>query len=137
MIHTGYLLVETSAGETDEQFCEAVESMILRAYGHRLDVRFSAGVRVLYDGRQFREFSCAAGSVTMKLMIEARYDGGFPRAVIYRAYDDSGGRAFEIRDCKEIEIDPDELHWTSPSKMPDYPGYFRRTRRKKNRTRQP
>jgi hypothetical protein len=121
MIIQGLLLVESSAGETDEQFCSGIESLILQAYGHRRDgLRFSAGVRVLYDGRQFREFFCLVGSVAMALMCRARGDGGFDRAIIYRVDDNGVERAFEIRACKETEFNPDELHWTSPSAFPDY-----------------
>jgi hypothetical protein len=43
-------------------------------------------------------------------MQRARRDGGFQRAIIYRADEDGVARAFEIRAGEQTEFSPDELH---------------------------
>ena len=106
-----HILVESSEVETDEQFCAAIESMILQTYGHRPDwLRFSAGVRFVFGERHFREFVCIAGSVSLMLMQRAKRDSGFSRAIICRADYDGVPRAFEIRAGVENEhFSQDEL----------------------------
>jgi len=106
-----YILVESSEAESDEQFCATIESMVHQTCGHRPDwLRFSAGVRFVCDGRHFRELDCIAGSVSLMLMQRARRDGGFTRAIIYRADYDGIAGVYEIRAGVKCEFSPDELH---------------------------
>jgi hypothetical protein len=108
---SSHILVETSAAESDEQFCAAIEHMVLMTYGHQPDwLQFSAGKRFVCGERCFREFACIAGSASAFLMRRARQDSGYERAIIYRADDDGIERAFEIRAGKEREFNLDELH---------------------------
>src|SRR5258706_2053732 len=108
---SSHILVESPAGETDEQFCATIESMVLQAYGHRPDwLQFSAGNRFVRGGRHFREFACMAGSVALMLMQRAGRDRGFERAIIYRAEDDGVACVYEIRVGEQTEFSPDELH---------------------------
>ncbi|MDB6032562.1 MAG: hypothetical protein JWM16_2900 [Verrucomicrobiales bacterium] len=112
---SSHILVESSAAESDTEFCAEIERLFLQAYGHRPDSwRFSAGVRFLRGGQHFREFACIAGSVSLFLMQRARRNGGFQRAIIYRADEDSVARAFEIRAGEQTEFSPDELHAAEP-----------------------
>ena len=84
--------------------------MVLQAYGHRPDwLRFTAGARFVCGCRHFREFACIAGSVSLFLMQRARRDGGFQRAIIFRAEDDEVPRAYEIREGEQRVFAPDEL----------------------------
>ncbi len=107
---SSHILVESPRGESDEQFCAGIESMVLKAYGHRPDwLRFSAGARFVRGTRHFREFACFAGSVSLFLMQRARRGEGFERAIVYRAEDDGAARAFEICAGKQVEFSPDEL----------------------------
>lgn len=107
---SSHILVESPTAESDEQFCAAIESMVIQAYGHRPDwLRFTAGARFVRGSRHFREFACSAGSVSLCLMQRARRDGGFERAIVYRADDDGVARTFEISTGKQIEFSPDEL----------------------------
>lgn len=93
-----HILVESPEAEIDEQFCAAIESMILQTYGHRPDwLQFSAGARFVHDDRHFREFVCYAGSVALTLMQRAKRDGGFARAIICRGDYNGVPCAFEIR----------------------------------------
>lgn len=97
-----HILVESSNAETDEQFCAAIESMILQTYGHRPDwLQFSAGARFIFGKFHFRGMVCLAGSVALMLMQRAKQDGGFSRAIIYKANCDGCRRAFEIRNGVE------------------------------------
>jgi hypothetical protein len=111
---SSYILVESPAAESDGDFCATIEGMVQQAYGHRPDwLQFSAGVRFVHSGQHFREFACIAGSVSLFLIQHARRDGGFQRAIIYRADDDGVARAFEIRTGEQTEFSPDELHVAS------------------------
>jgi hypothetical protein len=104
------ILIESPKTETDEQFCEVIESMIQESYGHRPDwLQFSAGVRFVRGGICFREFVCFAGSVGGILELRAARGDGFSRALIYRAENDGIPRAYEIRDVVKTEFCPDEL----------------------------
>ena len=108
---SSHILVESPAAESDAEFCAAIESMVLQAYGRRPDwLQFSAGVRFVRRSQHFREFACIAGSVSLFLMQRACRDGGFQRAIIYRADDDGIARAFEIRAGEQTEFSPNELH---------------------------
>lgn len=110
MVISTHILVESPQAESDEQFCAAIENMVLQTYGRRPDwLRFSVGARFAHDGRCFREFACMAGSVAMILMSRAKREGGFPRSIIYRADDDATTHAYEIRSGVETEFSPDEL----------------------------
>ena len=107
-----HILVESSEAEADEQFCAAIESMILQTYSRRPEwLQFSAGARFIFGGRHFREFVCYAGSVSLMLMQRAKRDGGFTRAIVCRADYDGVPHAFEIRDGTESRhFSADELH---------------------------
>lgn len=105
-----HILVESPAGESDGDFCSAVELMVVAVYGHRPDwLQFSAGRRFVRAQLQYREFACTAGSVGGRLMQHARSVGHFQRAVIYRADEDGVERAFEIRAGVETQFSPNEL----------------------------
>ena len=107
---SSHILVESPASETDDQFCAAIESMVLQAYGHRPDwLQFTAGARFTSGDRHFREFACFAGSVALFLMQRARRDGGFERGIIYRPDDEGAARAYEICHGLETEFPPHEL----------------------------
>lgn len=106
-----HILVESRTAETDEEFCMAMESMVHEVYGHRPRwLEFSAGTRFVRGDRYFREFVCMAGSVALFLMQRARRDGGFKRAIIYRADEGRIARAYEICGGTETGFSPDELH---------------------------
>ena len=110
-IISSHILVESSEAESDAQFCAAIDSMICQTYGHKPDwLQFSAGARFDFGERHFREMVCIAGSVALMLMQRAQKDGGFTRAIIYRADYDKVPRAFEIRAGVQTEFRPDELH---------------------------
>lgn len=130
-----HLLIESPKDESDVQFCEAVESMILQTYGHRPHgLKFSAGARFVRNGIYFREMVCFAGSVAGLMVWRAggygvypasdtpsgfppvygkgaycEYDFRFPRAIIERADNDGVTKAFEIRDGVKQDFCPDEL----------------------------
>ena len=107
---SSHILVESPASETDEQFCAAIEGMVLQAYGHRPDwLQFAAGAPFIAGDRRFREFACFAGSVGLFLMQRARRGGGFERGIIYRADDEGTARTYEIRGGLETEFSPHEL----------------------------
>ena len=94
----GHFLIESPPGESDPEFCAAVEGLIALAYSRRPDwLRFSPGARFTRGESYFREFLCMAGSVSCCLMLRAGRDGGLPRALIYRAEDEGVRRAYEIR----------------------------------------
>ena len=115
-VFEGHFLIESPLGETDQEFCLAVEGLIALAYSRRPDwLRFSPGARFARGESHFREFICMAGSVDCCLMVRAGRDGGLPRALIYRAEDDGVHRAYEIRSGKQTEFPPEELHLTEPS----------------------
>ena len=105
-----HILIESPQAESDAQFCEAVESMIQQAYGHRPEwLQFSAGARLVHGGLYFREFVCFAGSVALFLMRHATSGSGFQRAIIYRAENDGVARVYEIRAGEKHDFCPDEL----------------------------
>ncbi len=107
----GHFLIESPAEETDQQFCDAVEGLIVQTYSRRPDwLGFSPGVRFTRGASHFREFVCMAGSVSCALMLRAGRDAGLPRAIIYRAEDGGVHRAYEIRGGHQTEFAPDELH---------------------------
>ena len=107
---SSHILVESPASETDEQFCAAIECMVLQAYGHQPDwLRFTAGAASTVGDRHFRELVCFAGSVALFLMQRARRDGGFERGIIYRADAEGKAKAYEIRKGLEREFPPHEL----------------------------
>jgi hypothetical protein len=104
-----HILVESSADESDEQFSETMEQIILDIYGHRPDwLKFSPGKRFKRGEAAFREFVCMAGSVALHMMQRASR-GQISRAIIYRADVDGVERAYEIRAGRELEFSPDEL----------------------------
>ena len=110
-----HILVESPEGETDEQFCAAIDSMILQTYSRRPDwLEFSTGTRFVFGGRHFREFVCYAGSVSLMLMQRAKRDGGFTRAIVCRADYDGVPHVFEIRAGTESQhFGAGELHVAS------------------------
>lgn len=107
---SNHILIESPKAESDELFCAAIEEMIVQSYGHRPDwLQFSAGDRFSWAGEHFREFVCAAGSVSLFLMRRAKQDNGFTRGIIIRA--DNGGvpRTYEIKAGVEMELKPSEI----------------------------
>jgi hypothetical protein len=111
-IHS-FMLIESPASESDEQFLATVE-VLLREAGivrARTDwVHFSAGGRFARHGTQFREFVCIAGSAMAMLMSRAGRDGGLSRTIILRGETDGQARCWEIRGGVESEFEPHELH---------------------------
>ena len=134
-IITTHLLIESPKDESDVQFCEAVESMILQTYGRRPEcLKFSAGARFVRNGIYFREMVCFAGSVAGLMIWRAggfgvypasdtpsgyppvygngafsEYDFRYPRAIIWREVNGSVAKAYQIRDKAKQEFCPDEL----------------------------
>ena len=108
---SSHILVESTEAETDEEFCGALESMILQTYSHRPDwLQFSAGARFVLAGRHFREFACFAGSVSLTLIQRAERDGGFERSIVVRADNDGAARVYEIRAGRRRDFSSYELH---------------------------
>ena len=66
------MLIESPADETEEQFRAAVSELIVSIY-HRMPdwLEFRVGRRFEFDGRYFREFVCAAGSVCGHIHLRA------------------------------------------------------------------
>jgi hypothetical protein len=92
-----HILLESSVGEGDAQFKDAVEKIVVDTYGHRPErLKFSPGKRYARSGVAFREFVCMAGSVALAI-IQRASRGELARAVIYRADVDGVVRTYEIR----------------------------------------
>ena len=103
-------LIESLAGEDDATFAAAVEEMIRQSYGLRPEwLEFQVGGRWERGGQAFREFRCAAGSVSLFLMREAASAHGFERRIIYTADVDDGTQAYEIARGIETDFPSKEL----------------------------
>ncbi len=106
---SSHILIETGADETDPQFSEALDRIVVDIYGHRPDwLRFSPGKRFKRGDAAFREFVCMAGSVALRIMQRASRDE-LSRAIIYRADADGVERTYEVRAGQETEFSADEL----------------------------
>ena len=79
------MLIESPSDETEGQFRAAVSELIVSIY-HRMPdwLEFQAGRRFEFDGRYFREFICAAGSVCGHIRLRAQLASGISRAIIER-----------------------------------------------------
>jgi hypothetical protein len=83
---------------------------MLGIYPHRPNwLRFSPGKRFARGDAFYREFVCIAGSVSLRLMAQARRESGLSRAIIYRADVDGVEEAFEIRAGRENKFSPRKL----------------------------
>jgi hypothetical protein len=108
---SSFILIESPAPETDDQFRVAVEGMLSEVYPRRPDgLSFSPGKRFARGPKHFREFACYAGSCAGLMMQRARRQGGLARAIIFRADDEGRARTYEICDGLETEFPPHELH---------------------------
>jgi len=107
---SSFILIESPLSETDDQFCAAVEDMLAKLYPQRPDwLCFSPGARFVRGAGQYREFACYAGSAAGLMMQRARGQGGFQRAIIFRADDEGTAKAYEIRSGSETEFPLNEL----------------------------
>lgn len=106
----GFFLIESRAGESDEEFCAAVEVILQEIHSKPQWWRpFKAGTRFTRDGIVYREFECIAGSVSIQLLLRAGRDGGIPRAIIYQEERDGIHHAYEVRRGIQTAFSPDEL----------------------------
>jgi len=109
-IISSHILIESGVQETDQQFSDALNRVVIDVYGHRPDwLSFSPGRRFVRGDAYFREFVCIAGSVALRVMQRARREDGLSRAIVYRADVDGIERTYEIRAGQETEFLPDEL----------------------------
>jgi hypothetical protein len=105
------MLIESPADETEEQFRAAVSELIVSIY-HRMPdwLEFRVGRRFEFDGRYFREFICAAGSVCGHIHLRAQQAGGISRAIIERAgLPGSEQTCWQVRSGVETKFDCEDL----------------------------
>ena len=105
------MLIESPADETEEQFRAAVSELIVSIYNRMPDwLEFRVGRRFEFDGRYFREFVCAAGSVCGHIHLRAQQAGGISRAIIERAgLPDSEQTCWQVRSGVETKFDCEDL----------------------------
>mgnify|MGYP003577891017 CR=1 FL=1 len=104
------VLIESRLGEDEKGFCQGVEQMIVQAYGQRPEwLEFNIGEWWQRGDRAFREFQCAAGSVSLFLMREAQSERGFERGMIYCVEIEGATRAYEIAGGLETDVPFAEL----------------------------
>ena|SRR5476651_1336434 len=104
------MLIESPADETEEQFRAAVTELIVSIYRRMPDwLEFRAGRRFEFDGKFFREFICAAGSVCGHIHLRAKQADGISRAIIERGGVAGKQCCWQIRSAVETEFDCDDL----------------------------
>jgi hypothetical protein len=104
------MLIESPAYETEDQFRAAVTDLIVSIY-HRMPdwLEFRVGRRFEFEGKFFREFICAAGSVCGQIHMRANQSGGISRAIIERGQVAGKQCCWQIHSAVEREFDCDDL----------------------------
>lgn len=106
----GSLLIESPSGESIADFTSFVTRLLHDIYGRVPEwLAFSAGPVLERNGRTFREFRCAAGSVDSQIQLRATKTGGIPRKLILRGSRGGAPYCVEITTGQEIPIDCREV----------------------------